>query len=189
MKKTIAGISYDRETSEDSDVAFLKYVSNYDENTNSELARLVHGVLGFVVDDCGEEKAIGVLDTDLKNLREYLCTNWRKKFGSAYYDASFIHGNARIKVTAKFIEFDDGFGLELGFEEITYSLPELVNGILYECGSYDEAMSMHIFANEQEKNDYEQLGKKLEELEKKFEDKADYGDFLFVNRKEVIQFV
>jgi hypothetical protein len=77
----------------------------------------------------------------------------------------------------------------LGFEEITYSLPELVNGILYECGSYDEAMSMHIFANEQEKNDYEQLGKKLEELEKKFEDKADYGDFLFVNRKEVIQFV
>ena len=49
MKKTITGISYDRETSEDSDVAFLKYVSNYDENTNSELARLVHGVLGFVV--------------------------------------------------------------------------------------------------------------------------------------------
>jgi len=85
------------------------------------------------------------------------------------YNATFVHGSARIEVFAKFNEFFSDDGTTIGeFIKIVY------NG----CDSVEEAISRLVITSEQKKRDYEQLSKKLAKFEGTFDCEREIGHYL-----------
>src|SRR5665647_374684 len=117
------------------------------------------------------------------------------------YNVIFIHRGAEILVSARYNEFDIGVGDEyecgMLLDTIAYFVPksfekiiqdfEIFNGATCEFWSFDKAISQHTFTDNHEKDTYLQLGKELAEFEKQFEDRDNYGNFLYEHSGEEIQ--